>query len=672
MAHSLLVVDCGTWATAAASVLDDRMNVLPDPSTGAPRWPSAVYLEEGNLHVGGAALRRRDHNPAGFAPGVRPALDVGEPVRFGAWQVATDQALAAYLSTVRAEAERRHGLAMDRLALTLPPDYERADPRRELVVAAASAAGFPDVELVGAATAAVLDPALEPFEDGAHVLVCDLGATWTVSLLRLRGERADTLATETAGARQDVDELLLGDLRVALYDWLEPRIEDPAVLHRARDFVRGLKHRLRDAEEVVDQLAPDAPPFRLTRMDLERSADPGLRWLLASARAVVARAGATLPQLAGVVLVGGGALLPHVAATLYNGLGVRIHQTAAPELAILRGACRWATGARTLAAEPPGWRVEPLSWAVPEEGARLLRWLVEEGRQYRAGDLLAQVRTADDRVFDLTAARGGTLVEQRCGIGAHVRPATVVGTARAAEADDTYARRHHLTNTGEWVLTPDHRWLVECVGGGAHVRVRTIDDAAVVHELQTDRPLHGHVFFDPAGQLRLVSWDPEGRFYVWDVASGRLLTTFTESGPPVTVLVNEADWRLLAEADGGVRVGRYRRSVATLWDLGTGSKLEKVVGEEWQRRHPGYTGRTRVDGFRTETVSPDGRLRVSTDQVGSHTAAVSLIEVKNERELFRVDSGVAQRVRAAFSADGRHLLANWQSEGSSWVDVWQI
>ena len=71
-------------------------------------------------------------------------------------------------------------------------------------------------------------------------------------------------------------------------------------------------------------------------------------------------------------------------------------------------------------------------------------------------------------------------------------------------------------------------------------------------------------------------------------------------------------------------------------------------------------------------ASFDGRLRVSTDRVGSHTAAVALVEVKSARELFRVDSGAAQRVRAAFSADGRHLLANWQSEGSSWVDVWRI
>jgi hypothetical protein len=219
------------------------------------------------------------------------------------------------------------------------------------------------------------------------------------------------------------------------------------------------------------------------------------------------------------------------------------------------------------------------------------------------------------------------------------------------------------------VLTPDRRLLVECDVEG--VRVRTIGEAAVVHELRLTQPAQGSVFFSPRGELTYVAWDGSGTFTVWDVPAGRLLCTFTESGPPVSVLVNEADWRLLAESGSGMQVGRYRRPVANVWDLGTGARIERLVGDDWRQRRPGYTGRTRGDGFAAETTSPDGRLRASTVQTTANAAAVVVREVGTDRQVFRAD-GVATEVRAAFSADGQHLLANWRQPGTSWADVWRL
>src|SRR6185312_2331982 len=116
------------------------------------------------------------------------------------------------------------------------------------------------------------------------VLVCDLGATWTVSLVR-----NGVLGYEVLGGRQDVDRLLAAELRAS------------------PDVVRALKARLVEtgAEEVGG----------LTRAALDRCAEPALRWLIASCRAVVARAGVSLPEVAGVVLVGGG-VLPQTASWL--------------------------------------------------------------------------------------------------------------------------------------------------------------------------------------------------------------------------------------------------------------------------------------------------------------------------------------------------------------------
>lgn len=52
--------------------------------------------------------------------------------------------------------------------------------------------------------------------------------------------------------------------------------------------------------------------------------------------------------------------------------------------------------------------------------------------------------------------------------------------------------------------------------------------------------------------------------------------------------------------------------------------------------------------------------------------AVLLLEAQTDQEVFRADSAAASSVRTAFSADGRHLLANWRTAEGSQVDVWQI
>src|SRR6185369_2493107 len=77
---------------------------------------------------------------------------------------------------------------------------------------------------------------------------------------------------------------------------------------------------------------------------------------------------------------------------------------------------------------------------------------------------------------------------------------------------------------------------------------------------------------------------------------------------PTDVLVNEREWRLSVASDDAGVVGRYRRTVATLWDLTTGRKLEKL-SDDWQRQRPGYRDRSTVDGFGEHAFSPDGRLR---------------------------------------------------------------
>ena len=115
------------------------------------------------------------------------------------------------------------------------------------------------------------------------------------------------------------------DLRASLAQWVEPAfaaggdVSVRANFH-ALDIVRKLKHQLSEAPEATDQIEPGAPAYTIDRHLLEQLTEPANRWLIASCRAVIARAGIVPADVATVLLVGGCAHLPTPARTLQAGL----------------------------------------------------------------------------------------------------------------------------------------------------------------------------------------------------------------------------------------------------------------------------------------------------------------------------------------------------------------
>ena len=166
-----------------------------------------------------------------------------------------------------------------------------------------------------------------------------------------------------------------------------------------------------------------------------------------------------------------------------------------------------------------------------------------------------------------------------------------------------------------------------------------------------------------------MAWSRAGAFSVWDVHSGERLVTFRESNQPQAVMVNETKWRLTVEAEDAGSAGRYRRSVATVWDLTTGRRLEK-------------TDATRGAGPATGTAAPwTGSVRRRSARTASCTRcrcaprpapAVALQASRSDQEVFRAEHPSSLRVRMAFTADGRFLLTNWDSDLRSQVDVWEL
>lgn len=553
----VLAVDLGTDSTAAALLTSDQWRLVSDPETGARTWPA----------------------PAGTGPA---------PV-------------SQLLRAIKEAAQRRFGIRLTRLAAAVSPDPEVGVGERELL-AAGQDASFDDVDLVPSHVAAVLDPASGPsYQDGATVLVCDLGATWSVALVRVNGDRSG-LSGHACG----------------------PGTADLA---------------------------------------------GALRWVVDSSRKLAADAGA---ELAAAVISGGWAQHRGVIDHLQRALALPTRPAVEPELAGVRGVVRWAASTgRRIPADPPRWRVEPMSWRIPGGQARVVRWLVEPNSPYPAGAGLARVRTADDRVFDLTATSDGVLLGHPVPAGAPVRGALLAPVAPAVGTAVYHPppHRHRWSASGGWLLTP--RLLVEWDATGRYVQTRDLRDGAVAGVFQPDlggySPHSALVRVDPDGKFCLLAWDANGEFAVWDIAGASLRTRFRGPAGASRILVNEGRWRLAAEVPDSVSVGRYRRTAVTFWDLATGRRLDKVVADDWRRRYPGYADRSGADRFVTEAASPDLRLRaLATDRT------VTVSETGTDREVFSSTHESPCHARTAFSADGRFLLALWQADDRSTVDVWSL
>ncbi|MFY1633813.1 Hsp70 family protein [Solwaraspora sp. WMMB335] len=695
MTEPILVVDVGTSGTRVALVVADQTTLVKEPASGATSWPSSVCLADEGFLVGTPAEVRKRAAPRRYIDGPRRAVDAQAAMRLEHREVTGVEALTAYLTVIGTEVQQFYGGPIDRLTLTVPADYLPGDPRRDAMISIGEAAGFRDVELISGTVAAALDPQTDGnLSSGALVLVCDVGATWTAAVVQVYGSHTVQLAQDSSDAGRELDALLINDLRTEGRSWLEPMLAAPGdsglrAYYEAIDFARRLKHQLVDSDEVVDHLTPLTPPYRLTRAWLDAFAEPALRWLVDSAHNVLATVGVSPADVAAVVVAGGNAYVPAVHAALRAGLGLdgaagaggggeRLRSGAHPELAVLRGAARFAAGgtARVVVAEPPRWRVEPASWEIPGGRARLLRWCVPPGEPYPAGTVLAHIRTPDERVFELAAAQHGRQLGDQAFPGDLVGPVLVVATAKdpVALQRQPPPRRRHLESAGTWLLTPDGEHLVECDRAAQTVRLRSIADDLIRAEFRPDhaagpRP-QGRVFIDPDGRLTVVAWDADGFISVWDVETGKLNARFRDPGEPDRVLVDEIGWRAAAEGHAKA-VGRYRRTVTTLWDLRTGNRIDRITDDRWQQRMPEFTDQSRTQGFGGGGPSPDGQLQAI---VTSHDgiAAVVLQDAATGQELFRVLGGTGQQVRVGFSADSRHLLANWESEERSLIDVWDV
>jgi hypothetical protein len=338
-----LVVDYGGAVVRAG--LSSNGVLTPLKFDGAWWLPSAVYVAEtGEVITGHHAVSRGLNNPPAYVPNTIRHL--GQPsLTVGSLTVDPVDLVGAVLRHVASVAVADAGTSLDGLTVVVPAGW--GPRRRAPVYRAAAAAGLPTPVLV-LAPVAVLATVGAPAVPGAAVVVCDIGETFTATVLESASDGWQVLSAVDAadGGGAAADEALMAFVcqRIATEDAaLATRLTQPADDAQVRDRMLMLA-QVRAAKEAA-AFGPVLMPTSLPQLSI--ALDPGrLAELTVNVRAravaavtaAVEAADLETGQLVGVCGVGASARLPGLVEACAGSARAPLLPVSQPEFAAVTGA----------------------------------------------------------------------------------------------------------------------------------------------------------------------------------------------------------------------------------------------------------------------------------------------------------------------------------------------
>jgi molecular chaperone DnaK len=437
----ILVIDFGTVYSCAALVTGDKVEPIPDPSSGNLAWPSAVVVDGADILTGSLAEGRKLVQALFYRSEIKRYLSRGESLGIGGADYAPETLVSAILAAFRSEAEKVNDGPIAHAVLTKPADYLPDDPRNDRMISAGVAAGFSVVELLPEPVAAAYSaPSGKEFAPGSLVLVYDWGGgTFDTALVRILDDGSEILTFSglpyCGGA--DIDAAVaeyLGDrnpeLRTLFASGEKGR---NAVLDLAERLKRELSMRPNSLQEAMGTAA------ELSVADFEKIAQPFAEQTIQCCRELLADTQYSAEDLDAIFVAGGCSKIPLVGRMLQAEFGQEPRSARDPETAIVLGAARWASQGESrsgvpLAAEPG---LLPLRWSIPGGSGKMADWLVAENDAYRKNATLARVRLPDGTLWSLKAAVASVLRTQHADTDADVKSgdwlATASGTAKGVK-----------------------------------------------------------------------------------------------------------------------------------------------------------------------------------------------------------------------------------------------
>ena len=226
--------------------------------------------------------------------------------------------------------------------------------------------------------------------------------------------------------------------------------------------------------------------------------------------------------------------------------------------------------------------------------------------------------------------------------------------SKTAEAPRLVMQTGHGAVVRSVAFSPDGNTLVS---GGANGTIK-LWDVATGRELST--------FVGHTNRINCVAFSPDGKTVVsgsggiysshdntvklWNVATGRELRTLVGHREPVNSVAFSPDGKSIVSASGGLLTGGEDKSIK-LWDVATGRELYSLGGH--------------LDDVRSVAFSPDGKNLAS----GSHDHTLKLWKVATGKELLTIAGHGSSVWSVAFSPDGRTLVSGSTDKSLKLWDV---
>jgi len=394
-------IDLGTSNTCASVVENGRPRVIP-MRTGTNTVPSVLTIRDGKIVVGEAAAKRMvlyphetiygskrligrkytDQVASEFQGYFAYPLVEGEDHGFAgglASAIVPFEDVAMHiLAEVKACAVQNLGQPIDRAVITVPAYF--GEGQRDAVRRAARAADLPLSRIVNEPTAAAVAYGYDRNED-ATLVVFDLGGgTFDVSVLKVKDNRFEVVATggDAFMGGIDVDDMIANRLLEEFNRSERVQLEPDAVqLARLREAAEECKHGLSVQNRysvylpqfaVIDE-TPRELRASLSRGELDALAADLVARMLEVTREVLAKKELAPEAVDDVLLVGGMTRMPLVQEKVEELFGRRPSKRINPDEAV-------ALGAALLSARTGGVQlidVLPLSIGFAGEGRRFMR-----------------------------------------------------------------------------------------------------------------------------------------------------------------------------------------------------------------------------------------------------------------------------------------------------------
>src|SRR3954452_24342960 len=342
-----LGIDLGTTHTAAAVLVEGRVEVVRLGSRRA-EIPSLVFVKpDGGLLIGEAAERRGQAEPGRLAREFKRRMGDPVPILVGGAPFSAHALTAKLLRHVLDTVTQQQDGPPSALTVTHPANW--GPYKKEQLDQAIRLADAGPVQLRSEPEAAALQHATaRRIGSGETVAVYDLGSgTFDVAVLRRDGD-GFVLLGEPEGIEQlggiDFDEAVFGYVLGVLGDkaeGLDPN--DPEVVSALtrlrRDCVEAKESLSFDTETMIPVALPGLHTrVRLNRSELESMIGPSLADTVAATHRALRSAGITAPQLSAVLLAGGSSRIPLVAQMLSTELQRPVVADPHPEHSIAMGA----------------------------------------------------------------------------------------------------------------------------------------------------------------------------------------------------------------------------------------------------------------------------------------------------------------------------------------------